>query len=118
MSCSFFLSLCICFIFGVYFLITIISIPKNDNISNPIIHELINTYISIIIEAIIDENILSSLPKAKLNVSASFVILLIISPEDFSSKATAGRLSALLYALKPNLLVNILSTLYNIELPI
>ena len=47
----------------------------------------------------------------KLNVSASDVILLMISPDDVFSNATDGKLSTFLYVRNPNFLVSELSTL-------
>ena len=53
----------------------------------------------------------------KLNVSASDVILLMISPDDVFSNATDGKLSTFLYVRNPNFLVSELSTLRSNMLP-
>ena len=57
-------------------------------------------------------------PKVNDKESASLVILLIISPLDISSNATAGKLRAFLYVLKPIALVSLLSIFKSIELAI
>lgn len=62
-----------------------------------------------------DEIILIILPKVKDKESASFVMRLIISPLDISSKAIAGKLRAFLYVLNPSVLVSLLSIFKSIE---
>ncbi|CDA60338.1 unknown [Clostridium sp. CAG:524] len=94
LSCSFFLSLCIFSNIGLYFFIIKYNIIIQTIISKPIIQEFINMYISTTNDVTKTVTIFNNLKNTKLNVLASFVIRLIISPEDIFSNATAGRLRA------------------------
>ena len=85
LSCSFFLSLWMFLSKGLYFFKIRSSNNKNIKISIPTIHELANTYTIVIKDATNDEIMPSSLPKVKLNESASLLIRFITSPEDNSS---------------------------------